>query len=292
MLEKGGGMHRAAITFDFDAISLWMVRRMTTPGPISRGEFGAYAIPRILRALEQHGVTATFFIPGHTIETYPDECRHIRDAGHEIAVHGYAHELVSEMTPAEEAETTARALDVIDRVLGITPTGMRTPSWDFSPATTGILKSLGFSYDSSLMGQDYRPYYLREGDMLQPSGPYLFGTPIDVVELPVSWSLDDYPQVEYLKTSAGVQPGPKTPREMFESFFDDFDYMRRIDPEGFHMITLHPQVVGRGQRMLAFEEYLERLVAGNAQFVTCDAVAMDFRSAGSPAGADREQVPK
>lgn len=271
-------MHRTAITLDFDAISLWMVRKMTTPGPISRGEFGAYAIPRILDALRRFEVRATFFIPGHTIETYPDECRRIRDAGHEIAVHGYMHELVSELTAAEEERATSRALDVIDVTLGITPVGVRTPSWDFTTATTGILKKFGFSYDSSLMGQDYRAHYLREGDLPQPDGPFLFGEPIDVVELPVSWSLDDYPQLEYLKTPAGVQPGAKTPRAMFEAFFDDFDYMRRIDPDGFHMITLHPQVVGRGQRMLAFENYLERLVAGNARFVTCGELATEFRA--------------
>ena len=162
-------------------------------------------------------------------------------------------------------------------MLGLTPFGVRTPAWDFSDATTGILKKLGFSYDSSLMGQDYQPHYLREHDVVQPDGPYLFGESIDIVELPVSWSLDDYPQLEYLKTAAGVQPGAKNPRDMFQAFFDDFDYMRQIEPTGFHMITLHPQVVGRGQRMLAFEQYLGQLVDGGATFVTCAEVAAEFR---------------
>lgn len=270
-------MTRAVITFDFDAISLWISRKMTTPGPISRGEFGAYAIPRILNALERFDVTATFFIPGHTIETYSDRCRQIRDAGHEIAVHGYVHELVSSLSPEEEKRVTERSLTVMDGVLGITPVGIRTPSWDFTNSTTGILKELGFAYDSSLMGQDYQPYYLRERDELHFNDRYMFGQEIDLVELPVSWTLDDYPQVEYLKSPAGVQPGPKTAREMFTAFFDDFEYMRRVEPDGFHMITMHPQVVGRGERMLAFENYLARLAEANARYVTCSEVATEFR---------------
>lgn len=270
-------MHRVAITLDFDAISLWIARKMTTPGPVSRGEFGAYAIPRILDALDRHGVAATFFIPGHTAETYPEECRRIRDAGHEIGAHGYAHELVSGLSREAEAEVTERALEALDTTLGVRPVGMRTPSWDFTESTLGILRQFGFDYDSSLMGQDYRPYFLRRGSEVRDDGPYRFGELVDLVELPVSWTLDDYPQVEYLKSPAGIQPGPKTARQLFESFFDDFDYMRVIDPEGFHMITLHPQVVGRGQRMLVFEEYLSRLSEAGARFVTGSEIAAEFR---------------
>lgn len=269
-------MSRTAITLDFDAISLWIVRGMTTPGPISRGEFGAYAIPRILSALNSHSVTATFFIPGHTVETYPEECRQIRDAGHEIALHGYSHELVSELTAESEAATVDRAIEVFDRVLGVTPVGLRTPSWDFTSATTDIILARGLLYDSSLMGQDYRPYWLRSGDRCPTDAPFEFGNSIEVVELPVSWTLDDYPQVEYLKSHLGVQPGPKTAREMFQGFFDDFTYMRQYDPAGFHMVTMHPQVLGRGQRMLAFETYLASLSDAGASFVTCEQIARDF----------------
>lgn len=269
-------MPRTAITLDFDAISLWIVRGMTTPGPVSRGEFGAYAIPRILSALAERSITATFFIPGHTVETYPDACRKIRDAGHEIALHGYAHELVSDLTAESEANTMDRAIEVFDRVLGVQPVGIRTPSWDFTSASTDIIVERGLLYDSSLMGQDYQPYWLRRGDYCPADAPFEFGDQIDLVELPVSWTLDDYPQVEYLKSAAGVQPGPKTAREMFEGFFDDFSYMGRWDPDGFHMVTMHPQVLGRGQRMLAFEEYLDSLVSAGATFHTCEEIARSF----------------
>ena len=81
------------LTFDFDGPSLWMQRGMTSPTSISRGEFGAVAVPRILRLLAQRNLPATFFVPGHTVETYPAECAAIAAAGCEIALHGYAHEL-------------------------------------------------------------------------------------------------------------------------------------------------------------------------------------------------------
>ena len=80
----------ACLTFDFDGPSLWIQRGMTAPTPVSRGEFGAVAVPRLLRLLERRGIPATFFIPGHTMETYPDECRMIVDAGCEVALSGDA----------------------------------------------------------------------------------------------------------------------------------------------------------------------------------------------------------
>jgi peptidoglycan/xylan/chitin deacetylase (PgdA/CDA1 family) len=80
------------LSFDFDGPSLWLQRRQTTPAPVSRGEFGAVAVPRILRLLERRNIPCTFFIPGHSIETYPDVCRMVVDSGCEVGLHGYAHE--------------------------------------------------------------------------------------------------------------------------------------------------------------------------------------------------------
>ena len=81
------------LTFDFDAISLWIgPYAARSPSMISRGEFGAVGCQRILRLLEREGITATFFVTGHTAETYPDLTRAIAAAGHEIGHHGYLHE--------------------------------------------------------------------------------------------------------------------------------------------------------------------------------------------------------
>ena len=67
------------LTFDFDALSPW-AREMAggNMAAMSRGEFGAVAVPRILALLERHGVPASFFIPGHTALAYPELVRQIR----------------------------------------------------------------------------------------------------------------------------------------------------------------------------------------------------------------------
>jgi peptidoglycan/xylan/chitin deacetylase (PgdA/CDA1 family) len=267
------------VTFDFDAISLWMARGQTSPGPISRGEFGAHAIPRILKMLDEHGITATFFIPGHTVDTYPRQCAAIAEAGHEIGLHGYLHEPVSKLKPEDEAAAAARAMESIRRGTGYRPTGNRTPSWDFTPSTVDVLLEVGCEYDSSLMATDYMPYYARRGDVVDPDGPYIFGEPTSLVEIPVSWSLDDYPQFEYLRADTAILPGLRRPDTVFANFLDDVDYTVREDPGGVCVFTFHPQVIGRGHRMLGLERLLQACSERPVRFRTCSEVARDFRQA-------------
>jgi peptidoglycan/xylan/chitin deacetylase (PgdA/CDA1 family) len=266
------------LSFDFDAISLWLARGLTSPGPVSRGEFGAHAVPRILRMLRERDITATFFIPGHTVDTYPHECAAIAEAGHEIALHGYVHEPVSKLDREAEAAVTQRARDSIRRVTGYEAMGNRTPSWDFTQSTVDVLLELGLEYDSSLMATDYTPYYARRGDVAVPDGPYVFGEETSLVELPVSWSLDDYPQFEYMRTDTGVLPGLRRPDEVFANFLDDIDYMLREEPGGTCVLTFHPQVIGRGHRMLALERFLDACLQRTLRFETCLETARRFRA--------------
>ena len=176
------------LSFDFDGPSLWIQRGMTTPTSISRGEFGAVAVPRILRLLERRGLAATFFVPGHTLETYPDECAAIAAAGHEIALHGYAHEFNPTVEPERERWAMSRSFTLIERLCGRPPTGYRAPSGELTTATIDLLVEHGLTYDSSLMGHDYRPYAVRRGDQLPDDAPARWGEPTALVELPWSWS--------------------------------------------------------------------------------------------------------
>ena len=266
------------LTFDFDAMSLWIARGMASPGPLSRGEFGAHAVPRILRLLDQYKIASTWFVPGHTAETYPDLVAGIAEAGHEIGLHGYAHEAVSGLDAARERAVLTRASDVLTRITGREPSGNRTPSWDFTDSTVDILVDLGIRYDSSLMATDYTPYYARTGDKAPEDGPYRFGTPAPLVELPVSWTLDDYPHFEFVRAPGVVMPGLRNPREVFTSFLDDVRYLARMEEDGVCVITFHPQVTGRGHRMLGLEWFLDQLIGLGAGFARCDAVADAFRA--------------
>ena len=265
------------LTFDFDATSLWIARGMASPGPLSRGEFGAVAVPRLLRLLGHFDLPATFYTPGHTAETYPDLIRQIAGAGHELALHGYCHEPVSGLTPDQERDVMRRSADVLEGLSGERPTGNRTPSWDFTEHTVALALELGLSYDSSLMGHDYLPYLARTGDRWPTDGPYEFGSVTDLLEIPVSWTLDDYPALEYLRTPQIVMPGLRRPAEVFANWLDDVRYLLEETHDGVCVLTFHPQVMGRGHRMLAVRQLLEDLQALGVRFARMDNVAQAWR---------------
>lgn len=269
------------LTFDFDAFSLWMSRGLVTPGPLSRGEFGAKAVPRLLKMLESRGIETTWFVPGHTVETYPDLCGAVVDSGHEIALHGWNHEVVSTLDPSQERDVLRRAFDSLVRVTGVEPVGNRTPSWDYTEHTLDCLIDLGLLYDSSLMASDYTPYVTRRGDICIPDFPFIFGEPTSVVQLPVSWTLDDYPMFEYLRTPNYVLPGLRTPDDVFGNFFGDISYMVREESDGVCVLTFHPQVIGRGHRLLGLERFLDEVAELPVEFRRCDVVARRFREANS-----------
>ncbi len=276
-----GAPPTVCLTFDFDAISLWVgPYAATSPSAISRGEFGAVGVRRILRLLDRFGIPGTFFVPGHTVETYPDHARAIIAAGHEVGHHGYLHENPLALgTRERERAVLERGLEVLDRVLGVRPAGYRSPAWDNSPFTLELLLELGFRYESSLMGDDFTPYWCRVGDVAEPDGPYRFGRPVGLVELPVSWLLDDFPHFEYVSLPAhGLRlPGLSAASKVEEIWRDEFDFMRRDVPGGVMTITMHPQVIGRGHRLLMLERLVEHMLAGGARFSTMADAADRFR---------------
>lgn len=266
------------LTFDFDALSLWLARGANSAGPLSRGEFGAYVLPRILRLLERKHVRSTFFIPAHTLQTYPDECRAIHDAGHEVGLHGDRHEPVSILTEAEERAVNEKAIALIEKLTGARPAGHRTPSFDFSDHTVSILQELGLAYDSSLMGTDFEPYLVRNrGRDVQGLG-FQFGEATSLVEIPVSWTLDDYPHLEFHRTDNWVMPGLQDARAMFDMFLRDVAYAEEALDDAVVTVTLHPEVVGRGARIQALEAFVDRAQEIGAAFNTCRDVAKASRS--------------
>lgn len=273
------------LSFDFDGPSLWMQRRMTTPTPVSRGEFGAVAVPRILRLLERRGIPATFFIPGHTVDTYPDECRAVVDAGHEVALHGYAHELNTTLGEAEERAIFSRSIEILDKLAGSPPTGYRAPSGELTDQTIRLMVEHGVGYDSSLMGHDYRPYPVRRGDALPPDGPAEWGEATDVVELPMSWTLDDYVYLEFVTFRRMLMPGLRRPEDMFANFTGDVAWMVREVAHGVCNVVFHPQVIGRGHRLLALEAWLDEIGELGISYARMGDVAAAFGS-GTPFGVE------
>ncbi|MFB4160130.1 polysaccharide deacetylase [Geomicrobium sp. JSM 1781026] len=264
------------LTFDFDAISLWLQKDMTSMSSISRGEFGAEAVPRFLHTLKKRNLKSTWFIPGHTMETYPKICLDIHDDGHEIGLHGYDHENFNLLDDQEELDILDRSFHVASNLMGKSPKGFRSPSWDVSSRTIKNIESLGLIYDSSQMGKDYSPYYSRSQDQFPKQKPPIFGDQTTIIEIPVSWSLDDYPYLEFSKGASGFIPGLKKPEYMYDNWLDDASYMSRDFKNGNMVITLHPQVSGRGHRLLAFERWLDTLIERGFTFTTMEEIALRF----------------
>ena len=252
------------LSFDFDALSVWLAYEKTTPAMLHRGEFGArVGVPRILRFLKQNGLGATFFVPGHTVESFPRETESILEAGHEIAHHSYAHVDPSTQAPEEERADMERAWRALGRI-GVEPLGFRSPSADLSEATLGLVEELGFLYDSSLMSDDFHPFHPRIGDRVSRDEPLERGQEARVWELPMCFELDDW--VHFQFNFEPYRKGGAPPSAVLEIWCEEFDWMEEHVDGGVLTVCLHPQVIGRGHRMAMLDRFVRHCLAAGARF--------------------------
>lgn len=267
--------HIVCLSFDFDTQSGFIARGMTTPTSLSRGEFGAVASRRILDFLKSRGIKTTWFIPGFTIESWPNECNAVVAGDHEVAHHSWAHIPPATQTREQEEVDLVRANEAIVRLSGRKARGYRSPSWDLSEYTIDLLLAHGFRYDSSLMGADYAPYRARRGDVAKAGEPFHFGEPTALIEMPISWSLDDYPHFEFVRTETTILAGLQPARAVMQSWLDEFLYMKKTVEWGVLTYTMHPYVIGRGYRMLALEQLVDKLGREGAAFMTLENAARE-----------------
>ncbi len=268
--------YTVCLTFDFDALSVWLGDRPhPTPAMLSRGEFGArVGVPRILALLSAYDVRATFFVPGHTAESFPETVAAILTAGHEVAHHGYGHEDPSTQTPAEERHTLQRGIQVLERFIGHPPRGYRSPSWDYSDRTLSLLVEHGFLYDSSLFADDYHPYHPRIGDRAAVDQPLQPGQEVDLWEFPVAFYLDDWPY--FVFDFESMPCGPADPSRVFRIWSAELDYMVENEQEGTLTLTMHPQVIGRGHRLAMLRRFIEYVGQRGARIAPMENVAHDL----------------
>jgi peptidoglycan/xylan/chitin deacetylase (PgdA/CDA1 family) len=246
------------LTFDVDGMSAWIGSHKTrNPSMISRGEFTTVATPRVLDLLAKYEVPGTFCVPGHTVCAYPDLIRAIKDGGHELGHHGWVHENPADFDRDGEKRVLTLGLEAFDKI-GARPIGYRSPAWCFSENTVELLQEFGFLYDSSCMGNDFHPYYLRKNDQWTLDTPYRFGPMTDIVEMPVTWGLDDYPVFEHV---AGRNAGNSAPSAVEEIWWQDFDYALNNCSGGVYILTMHPEFIGRGHRIMLLERLIRRFKA-------------------------------
>jgi peptidoglycan-N-acetylglucosamine deacetylase len=259
-------------------MSPFISRGMTTPTPISRGDFGVVATERLLALFAKYRLKTTWFTPGHTIETYPDCAQAVFAAGHEIAHHGWTHTVPATLSRDEEEAELIRGNAAIKKLTERNARGYRSPSWDITPHTIALLLKHGFVYDSSLMGHDYLPYQAREADTIELQKPAVRGKPTKLVEMPISWTLDDFPVFEYMRNPNGVQAGLMNASAVLENWVDDFVYMRDNLDWGILTYTFHPHVIGRGHRMIMLERLIKKLIELGAEFQTMEEAVAAYQS--------------
>jgi peptidoglycan-N-acetylglucosamine deacetylase len=270
--------HFVCLTFDHDNTSSAISRELTSPTPISRGDFGMVASERVLALLRKYKIETTWFIPGHTIETYPGSVADVVKAGHEIAHHGWTHRVPASLGREAEEGELERGNEAIRKLTGRYARGYRSPAWDLSPHSIGLLLKHGFVYDSSLMGHDYLPYQARDGDVIKLEEPLVHGPDTALVEMPISWTLDDFPAFEYMRLQNTIQPGLMNAGLVGENWLADFTYMREHYDWGILTYTFHPHVIGRGHRMIMLEKLIEKLREGGAVFLTMEQAVAAYRA--------------
>jgi len=248
------------LSYDFDAMSVWIANfRTESPNALSRGEFGQVGAQRLLDLLAEYDIKSTWFVPGHTIEAFPAECQRLVENGHEIGHHGYCHENPARLELEKERTILERGIALIKDLTGRAPRGYRSPAGSFSPNTLRLLLDHGFVYDSSMLGNDFTPYYCRDGIRAAIDAPYDFGKAVDLVEMPFSWNLDDFPFFEYTTSRRGISPGLADPARVYDVWAGDFEYLYTKLGTGVFILTMHPQVIGRGHRMLMLERFIKDL---------------------------------
>lgn len=264
---------RAAVslTFDVDAESALLGRGLPEKlsySAFSERRFGVVrGLTRILDLLSEVGVRGTFYTPGYTADHYPDAVREIVDRGHELAHHGYLHRPPNRIEAAAQREELVRGVESLSALSGRAPEGYRSPSWEVTEETFRLLGEMGFVYDSSCMGDD-RPYLERIGSS-------------SLVELPVHWSLDDFPYYSWQEDSKGPMSDPSAVMAVWRG------ELREALAEGGHVTyTAHPAVSGRRTRFEALKAFVhEACSLENVWFATHGEVARLVRSSEDPVKA-------
>jgi len=234
-----------SLTFDVDAESGWLGegeeeyrRRLTI---LSEGRFGVVrGLPRILELLKEFSIPATFYVPGDTAERHTRAVETLVEAGHEIGHHGHMHLRSDRISADLQRREIERGLAALESTLSLRPRGYRSASWELTPETFALLFEYDFGYDSSCMGDD-RPYLEEfEGRTL--------------LELPVHWSLDDWPYFAWTIDAGG---NATNAHDFQRNWLDEFESARR---DRRHVTyTMHPEVIGRGYRIASLRRFLEAI---------------------------------
>lgn len=297
-----------AWSIDFDAVSGWLgtgQHEKTTTADYSAGYFSATTgVPRLLRLFEKLDISdkVTWCIPGHSIETFPEQTQAIVASGAEIALHGYAHESAAQMTAEQEEDVLKKCIALVEKVTGgKRPVGYRAPLYQMQERTIALLQRYDFAWDSSLSHFDSVPYFLPRDpppmctiafqpeanavDWMVPSPNFTELLPKSaVVEIPVNWYAEDMTPLQFYPNVAN-SAGYVDVRVVENMWKDRFEWLRSEIADGRNdtvvfSIIIHPDTSGMAHVIGMIERFLKWLQSfgDEVEFLTYGQIAEQWRA--------------
>ena len=271
----GGADVAVALTFDVDGEAPWLgegpeyARRLST---LSMGRFGPErGLSRVLDLLGSHQIAATFYVPGHTADNWPEVVPMITEAGHEVGHHGYMHLGTDGLNADAQRAELERGLVALEKH-GVRPLGYRSPGWELSPETLAMLGESGFTYESSLMADD-RPYWVTSGEQR-------------LLELPGHWSLCDWPYFGWTAYHGGLLADPAAVERIWLDEYSSARGERRVVT-----YTMHPEAIGRGYLTVMLDRVITAMrEGGRPWFATHAQIAALARLPAGEPGDERADL--
>ena len=226
-----------------------------TPSDLSTasGQFGMQVgIRSILEVLQRFGMTATFAVPAVIAELYPATVASLIESGHEVAVHGFKHEDISQLSQGEERERIEAATQSLTRIVGQHPAGwysLPRQRDEFavgavSPNTMDLLIDAGYTYMGNGLADDI-PYYWATDVQTQRA----------IVTLPYYYHFDD--QFFLMYPPPGLGSGLENPKPFLTNCTLEFD--AQYQRGRYFGMVLHPHIIGFGHRMRILDAILTHI---------------------------------
>ncbi|KAH7184888.1 uncharacterized protein B0J16DRAFT_362532 [Fusarium flagelliforme] len=261
---------------DIDAVPGWLgsYGGQDSPSDISQGLFArTHSVRRILKLFKKYNIKATWFIPSHSLKTFPEEYAMVCDAGYKIGLYGYSHKNPLDITLKQQRDVLDKTHKMLTKFCRKPSRGSVVPWWETSKEGVDLMLSYSIEYDYFMSHDDCYMYWLRTND---------------------SWTKIDYTQkAETLPPMMFVKKSPNShgwvnPRDVEELWRDHFDYFYREyadDPDEICVfpITVHPDVSGRPHVLLMHERLIEYINKHEGvEWVTMEEMCDGFKKKNKP----------
>jgi NAD(P)-dependent dehydrogenase (short-subunit alcohol dehydrogenase family)/peptidoglycan/xylan/chitin deacetylase (PgdA/CDA1 family) len=296
---------KIAWSVDFDAVSGWLGTGQhpnNSTADYSQGYFSAHVgVPRLLKLFRKLNIQdkVTWCIPGHSMETFPNETKAIVDSGCEIALHGYAHEAASQMTAEQERDVLHKCIKLVEELTGRKPNGYRAPLYQLKERTIALLQEHNFLWDSSLTHYDSTPYFLPKNpsplepidfspgvkaeSWMHPSPRFDKLPKSNLVEIPGNWYTEDMTPLQFFPNTPN-SAGYVDVRVVERMWMDRFEWLRREIVDGdenmkvFGIIT-HPDTSGMAHVIGMVERFLTWIkgFGEEVEFLTITEIAEEWK---------------